>query len=52
MAHVKALELRICNKQAKLKRSQPKQSVEFKIKLEKKLEITYGQPKRQPIGAW
>lgn len=47
-----ALELRIRDKQARLGRSQPKQSVEFKIKLERKLEITYGQPKRRPLGAW
>lgn len=47
-----ALELSICDKQARLGKSQPKQSVEIKIKLERKLEITYGQPKRRPLGAW
>lgn len=51
MANVKALGSRICDKQARLGKSQPKQSVEFKIKLEKKLEITYRQPQGQPIGA-
>lgn len=51
-AKVKALGSRICDKEARLGRSQPKQSVEFEIKLEKKSEITYGQPKGQPVGAW
>lgn len=36
----------------RLKRSQPNQSVGFKMELEKRLEITYGQAQRQPIGAW
>lgn len=32
--------------------SQPKQSVECKMKLEKKSGITYGQPQGQPLGVW
>lgn len=32
--------------------SQPKQSVDCKMKLEKKSGITYGLPRGQPLGVW
>lgn len=47
----KALELRICNKQARLRRSQPKQSVEFKIRVRKEVRDHLWTTIGEPIGA-